>query len=366
MVNTSPKRFIPLSDEEKAKIITLRSQGNGYSAIARLLTQSNISRSESTVRSFYSSFEANRRFSSKRGRPTSPKKLDLNRVRSETEVDRTKPVRDHALMLECTPKALWLARKESGLGYFKTIPVPPLTIGHKNARVVFATQMLMNYNHLPIVFTDESSIQMDLSTRGIWRKRAEVLEESFYNKSAHQFRVMVFGGIGSDGHKTQLIRIFKSINKEEYVRYLVEDGIIADLDSHYGKGGYLFMEDNAPPHAAAKSITSQFVRHLQGWPARSPDLNPIEMVWARIKNIIRGQEFNNADELFAAVKAAWDSLTESDILELVTSFNARLEVVITHKGSSLNGLWKEVRHLHHKAFGPELPEDFYLNDTSDG
>lgn len=49
------------------------------------------------------------------------------------------------------------------------------------------------------------------------------------------------------------------------------------------------MQDNAPPHAAARTMeeTGERVITPISWPPNSPDLNPIEAVWDNMKNYIQ-------------------------------------------------------------------------------
>ncbi|GFU84860.1 DDE_3 domain-containing protein [Trichonephila clavipes] len=50
-----------------------------------------------------------------------------------------------------------------------------------------------------------------------------------------------------------------------------------------GLTGAIFQQDNAHPHTAR--VVQDFLRHIQTlpWPARFPDLSPVEHVWDQLK-----------------------------------------------------------------------------------
>ena len=46
----------------------------------------------------------------------------------------------------------------------------------------------------------------------------------------------------------------------------------------------------------------------------SPDLNPIEMAWSKIKSILRKLKPRNSDDMIEAIKIAIESITKTDIV----------------------------------------------------
>lgn len=78
--------------------------------------------------------------------------------------------------------------------------------------------------------------------------------------------------------------------------------------------------------------------HLLPWPSRSPDLNPIENIWAYITNKIRSVDFRPAsvEELQQAIENAWESLAEDyDMRNLILSMRRRLQLVLEANGGAI-------------------------------
>jgi len=98
----------------------------------------------------------------------------------------------------------------------------------------------------------------------------------------------------------------------------------------------VLMQDNAPGHAAQETREDLLERgvHIIFWPAYSPDLNPIETVWARMKDYIElyYPEKMSYDALRAAVIEAWHQIGEDLLKDLIKSMPERCAAVIAANG----------------------------------
>ena len=103
------------------------------------------------------------------------------------------------------------------------------------------------------------------------------------------------------------------------------------------------MQDNAPPHTASQTMQILKEKNIFPifWPAFSPDLNPIEAVWNTMKDFIQykypdlgGGKVRTLDQLRVIVREAWDSVTEYELKNLISSMPARCQAVLEANGGS--------------------------------
>ena len=188
-----------------------------------------------------------------------------------------------------------------------------------------------------VIFSDESQFVIEDPKRiKLWKKSGEKYNyhQHYTTSTQKSLRVMVWGCITGDGIGS-LTPVKGTINSQKYVSVL-ESNVIPVISEKYNWQSFLIMEDNAPPHTAAntqKYLEDSRVPKID-WPPQSPDLNPIENVWLRMKKEItkRKKAYKSVDDIMATVKHVWDSLPSETISSLYKSMPDRLKEVIKMKG----------------------------------
>jgi transposase len=89
----------------------------------------------------------------------------------------------------------------------------------------------------------------------------------------------------------------------------VRDALLPGL-----RPGDIVVMDNLPAHKrpAVRVLIETAGCELWPLPPYSPDLNPIEMMWSKVKQLIRGMEPRTFEALAQAVFDAMDAVTADD------------------------------------------------------
>ena len=86
---------------------------------------------------------------------------------------------------------------------------------------------------------------------------------------------------------------------------------------------------NTSKHVKQRFETNQI--EVMKWPAQSPDLNLIENLF-EFSLKYKGP-FKNADELYTAIEATWNEITQKNIEKLIESMPKRCSMILKSKGS---------------------------------
>lgn len=109
-----------------------------------------------------------------------------------------------------------------------------------------------------------------------------------------------------------------------------------------GVGRWVLQQDNDPTHRAAAGVigasregASGRVALLQGWPPCSPDLSPIENVWAILDERVQGKGCTDIRQFEKAVRAELAAFPKAIIKSMYEGMDQRMRDVIAAGGARL-------------------------------
>lgn len=147
--------------------------------------------------------------------------------------------------------------------------------------------------------------------------------------------VMVWGGITQET-RTPLHVFDRGITGAIYTQDVLATHVVPFLTARPGITH--LQQDNAPAHTCrqARAYLQASGVQVLNWPARSPDLNPIEQVWASIKHRLNRLQPRpqGRQQLVDAVRRLWDDTLQAVIRAVVRSVRPRCAAVIGVRGGN--------------------------------
>ena len=151
---------------------------------------------------------------------------------------------------------------------------------------------------------------------------------------------MVRGGISLTAH-TALVFIeptgrTRGLTSHRYINEILADHVVP-YAGYIGQDMQL-MHDNARLHVA--HVVTEYLREVgirtMDWPARSPDLNPIEHLWDELKRRVRARvpAPTRLPELRIAIEEEWNDIPRDFIVRVLRSMNTKMLAVIRARGGN--------------------------------
>jgi transposase len=227
------------------------------------------------------------------------------------------------------------------LGYHSQLPqrVPILTADHKKARVAWA-KAHVHENWNKVVWTDETSFQMFSNTMRAFHKDDEAPLEKPIPK--HPYKIHFWGAFSASG-TIDYYMFTQNLNGELY-RTILTNNLFPNARRKMRKD-WVLQQDNDPIHRAHETLAllDQCCPQLLDWPSNSPDLNPIENLWALMKRrverkvnaLVLAQKPVTVYAFEDIIQKEWENITPNLCLNLVRSMAARIGKVIAAKGKRI-------------------------------
>lgn len=186
-----------------------------------------------------------------------------------------------------------------------------------------------------VIFSDESKFDVCV---GDTRKRVIRKKDEAYHKDCLKrtvkfpASVMVWGCFSAKG-VGQLHFIEGTVNAPKYIQIL-EEHLLTSVPMLTTFDEFIFQQDGASCHTA--KITKKWLQDNEidvlDWPSSSPDLNPIENLWALMKRRLRNEPQRTLQGLKDKIRDIWSSITPEECQNLINTMNKRLTAVIKNKG----------------------------------
>lgn len=232
--------------------------------------------------------------------------------------------------------------KDAGLMAITKPKKPLLRIKNVKDRLTFARAHLDDTldDWKRVIWSDETKI-CRFGSDGhhyAWKRVDERLQPKHVKQVVKHggTSLMIWGCITYDG-PGYICKIDNTLDKELYVKILETD-LVASMDYYgYQHDKVIFQQDNDPKHTAkvVKEYLDEQPFEVMQWPAQSPDLNPIENIWALVKLRL----FRNYDappkgkhDLWDRIQEVWNGLTADDCRKVIHSMQRRCSDVIKEKG----------------------------------
>ena len=240
-------------------------------------------------------------------------------------------------------------------------PKKGLTAANRSKRTAFALANLRT-QFKKVMFTDRCKFYFRFPgsiihpTRWILRSRRH--EDACFKPNKPQ-AYNVYGGITPYGttelfpvtgteklaskYKNKKGQPSRNITKAEY-EHVAGDLLRAGNQLFLGRAGepWVFQQDGDPTHSAITDALKTYhkggggarVTVLQNWPGNSPDLSPIENVWAWVDRQVAKKGCKTFDEFCAEVDRTFKTVPKDMLKNLYDSVPRRLQRVLENDGAS--------------------------------
>lgn len=190
-----------------------------------------------------------------------------------------------------------------------------------------------------VLFSDEAHFLVQgQQSRYVRRSKNEEIREEHMNQRVKNPEKRMFWGSFSYNGVGSLSPVEGIMNGDRYME-VINNNVQEDMEEAFPNSEGIFQQDLAPCHRAnkVKNLFSEKGIRLLDWPGNSPDLNPIENLWAIVKLEAQKKDCTTLDKMTHAIIDIWFSepKMKHHCSMLVDSMPKRVKEVIQKRGGHI-------------------------------
>ena len=216
-----------------------------------------------------------------------------------------------------------------------------LTDGMKHKRLAWAETYKdwTKEDWRKVLFSDESHFLVQgQRSQYVRRSKNEDIREEHMNQLVKNPEKRMFWGSFSYNGVGSLSPVEGIMNAEKYMQ-VINNNVQKDMEEAFPNSEGIFQQDLAPCHRAKKvnTLLSEKGIRLLDWPGNSPDLNPIENLWAIVKLEAQNRDCTTIEKMTQAIINIWFSepKMKHHCSKLVDSMPKRVKEVIRKRGGHI-------------------------------
>ena len=185
-----------------------------------------------------------------------------------------------------------------------------------------------------MLFTDETRIEMGPHGQ-TWVQRpagAALNPQYLCQQRSHPPSVAMWGGFSSAGVSD--LHLFTGSLYAADLRRIYAAHLLQSTRRLFGSAAWWLLHDNDKRHTGGEVSSWLFSQGVQSldFPPYSPDLNPIENLWADLKRRVEARNASDIAQLQQHVREEWAASDPSLLARLAHSMPARCRAVVANHG----------------------------------
>ena len=267
-----------------------------------------------------------------------PRKFTKSTMRCVTQQIRRKPylsLRTLAQIAPGKPSYETVRRNLKEMKYSKIYPTNSPMVSEKNrqSRIQWAKKhKYPKSSWFKTVFIDEMSIWLSRGRIQMWTKSGK---KRVAPTTKHAPKINVWAGFSSMG--TFPLCVFTT-NMDSLKFIEILEGHLLEQAKVFHQDDWRLVMDNDPKHTSkiVRAFIDKNVPMQLPWPSQSPDLNPIENLFAWVKRELIKKGPRTISELKRMLEDTWSGISSEFLQPYCQSMPERCKMVIASEGFPIN------------------------------